>query len=159
MRWHPPWLLEEDMERRSPLSEYMPLHPSLTHNRNINPFENKVWEIYFYKEGYSFVNYVWLFPLIFVWEYTTLGWQRSTTSCLDDNVRPHVARMTMFDHKLLTWHRGSSLSSDFAISIIFSWSFAHRLPFSKHLGTFYANKKLCSKEVETSFEDFLTSKA
>ena len=24
------------------------LHPSLTHNRNINPFENKVWEICFY---------------------------------------------------------------------------------------------------------------
>ena len=40
-RWHP-WPLEEDMGRRSPLSEYMSLHPSLTHHRNINPFENKV---------------------------------------------------------------------------------------------------------------------
>ena len=29
-------------ERRSPLSEYMSLHPSLTHHRNISPFENKV---------------------------------------------------------------------------------------------------------------------
>ena len=37
-----PWLLEEDMERRSPLSEYMFLYPSLTHHRNINPYENKV---------------------------------------------------------------------------------------------------------------------
>ena len=36
-----PWLPEEDM-RRSPLSEYLSLHPSLTHHRNINPFENKV---------------------------------------------------------------------------------------------------------------------
>ena len=30
---------------------------SLTHNRNINPFENKVWEIYFYKEVCSFVHW------------------------------------------------------------------------------------------------------
>ena len=42
-----PWLPEEDMGRRSPLSEYMSLHPSLTHHRNINPLKNKVWEIYF----------------------------------------------------------------------------------------------------------------
>ena len=61
-----PWLLEETKRRRSPLSEYMSLHPSLTHHRNINPFKNKVWEIYFYKEvclfvrSLKFVNYVWL---------------------------------------------------------------------------------------------------
>ena len=36
------WLLEEDMGRRSPLSEYMSLQPSLTHHRIIKPFENKV---------------------------------------------------------------------------------------------------------------------
>ena len=42
-----PWLLEEDMGRRSPLSEYMSLHPSLTYHINRDPFENKVWEIYF----------------------------------------------------------------------------------------------------------------
>ena len=30
--------------------------PSLTHHRNINPFENKVWEIYFYKEVCSYVH-------------------------------------------------------------------------------------------------------
>ena len=53
--WHP-WLLEEDTGR-SPLSEYMSLHPSLTHHRNINPFQNKVWEIYFYKEVCSFVHW------------------------------------------------------------------------------------------------------
>ena len=45
-----PWLLEEGIGRRSPLSEYMSLHLSLTHHRNINLFENKVWEIYLYKE-------------------------------------------------------------------------------------------------------------
>ena len=33
------------------------LHPSLTHHRNINPFENKVWEIYLYKEVCSFVHW------------------------------------------------------------------------------------------------------
>ena len=30
------------------LSEYMSLHPSLIHLRNINPSENKVWEIYIF---------------------------------------------------------------------------------------------------------------
>ena len=34
------------------------LHSSLTHNRTINPFENKVWEIYFYKEVCSFVHWI-----------------------------------------------------------------------------------------------------
>ena len=28
--------------------EYMSLHPSLIHHRNINPFENKVWDIYIF---------------------------------------------------------------------------------------------------------------
>ena len=40
-----------------------------------HPFENKVWEIYFYKEVYSFVHwshYCWLFPLIFVIVYMQL---------------------------------------------------------------------------------------
>ena len=65
-----PWLLVEDM-RRSPLSEYMSLHPSLTHHRNISPFENKVWEIHFYKEVCSFVHRcrklsLIMFPLVFV---------------------------------------------------------------------------------------------
>ena len=42
----------------SSLSPY-PAHHS--HTANINPFENKVWEIYFYKEACSFVrHYCWL---------------------------------------------------------------------------------------------------
>ena len=40
------WLPGEDMGRRSPLSEYMSLHPSITHHLNINSFANKVWDIY-----------------------------------------------------------------------------------------------------------------
>ena len=35
------WFQEEDMGRRSLLYEYMSLPLSLTHHRNINPFENK----------------------------------------------------------------------------------------------------------------------
>ena len=73
-----PLLLEEDMGRRSPLAEYMSLHPSLTHHRNINSFENKVREIYFYKEGvHSFIEVhklcLIMFPLIFVCGYTALS--------------------------------------------------------------------------------------
>ena len=45
-----PWLLEEDMARKSSLSVYISLYPSLTHHGNINPFENKVWEMYFLKK-------------------------------------------------------------------------------------------------------------
>ena len=33
------------------------LHPSLTHHRNMKTFENKVWEIYFYKEVCLFVHW------------------------------------------------------------------------------------------------------
>ena len=33
------------------------LYSSLTHNRNTNPFENKVWERYFYKEVCLFVHW------------------------------------------------------------------------------------------------------
>ena len=65
------WLLEEDMGRRSPLSEYMSLHPPLTHHRSINPIENKLWEIYFYKEVCAFIHWsrkssLIMFPLVFV---------------------------------------------------------------------------------------------
>ena len=74
------WLLEEDMGRRSLLSEYMSLHPSLTHHRNINPFENKVWEIYIFikKCVHSFIEVCKLclimFTLIFVFVlYRTLA--------------------------------------------------------------------------------------
>ena len=70
-----PWFLEEDMGRRSPLSEYMSLHPSLTHHRNINPFDNKVWEIYIFMKKWvrSFIEVrklcLIMFPLIFVYVY------------------------------------------------------------------------------------------
>ena len=43
-----PWPLKEDMGRKGPFSEYMSLHPSLKHHRNINPFENKVGERYIF---------------------------------------------------------------------------------------------------------------
>ena len=38
------------------------LQPSLTHHRNINPFENKMWEIYFYKK---------VFRLFIIFDYVT----------------------------------------------------------------------------------------
>ena len=46
----------------------------LLHTTKINPFENKVWEIYFYKEACSFVHWsssllLTMFPLIFVYVY------------------------------------------------------------------------------------------
>ena len=79
-----PWLLEEDMgRRRSPFFEYMSLHPSLTHHRNINLFENKVWEIYIFikKCVRSFIEVrklcLIMFPLcICMWLYNTesLSW-------------------------------------------------------------------------------------
>ena len=46
-RWHP-LVPGRSMGRRSPLSEYMSLHPPLTQHRNVNPFENKVWDIYIF---------------------------------------------------------------------------------------------------------------
>ena len=53
-RWN---LLSSGKDMRiSPLSEYMFLHPPLTHHRNINPFENSVRDTYSYKEVYSFVH-------------------------------------------------------------------------------------------------------
>ena len=67
-----PRLLEEDMER-SPLSEYMSIHLSLTHHRNINPFEDKVWEIYFYKEE-SFIRSSKFVNQCYDYGYTTLLW-------------------------------------------------------------------------------------
>ena len=56
-------------------SIYNSLSPSptyLSHTTNINPFENKVWEVYFYKEVCPFVYWsssllLTMFPLIFVY--------------------------------------------------------------------------------------------
>ena len=47
---------------------------------------------------------------------------------------------------------------DFAPSTIFSWSFAHQLPFFKASGHFLCQKTFYSKgEVKTVFKDFLAS--
>ena len=51
------------------------LHSSLTHNRNINPLANKVWEIHIFIKKYvrSFIEvrklFLIMFPLIFVYVY------------------------------------------------------------------------------------------
>ena len=67
-------------EKEVLLGQYSSLSPSpahLSHTTNINSFENKVWEIYFYKEVCSFVHWsssllLTMFPHIFVlWDYTT----------------------------------------------------------------------------------------
>ena len=53
------------------------LHPSLTHHRNINPFENKVWEIHIFIKKWvpSFIEVrklcLIMFPLVYVCGYTT----------------------------------------------------------------------------------------
>ena len=55
------------------------LHSPLTHKTNINPFENKVWEIYFYKEVCSFVywsrDYCWLCFRIYLNMYVAIQQQ------------------------------------------------------------------------------------
>ena len=54
------------------------LHPSLTHHGNINPFENKVWEIHIFMKKCvcSFIEVrklcLIMFPLIFILQLTTL---------------------------------------------------------------------------------------
>ena len=62
----PRWERSAAMVRRT-LGQNNSLSPSpahLSHTTNINPFENKVWERYFYKEVCSFVHwsrqYCWL---------------------------------------------------------------------------------------------------
>ena len=88
-----PWLLEEDMERRSPLSEYMSPYPSLTHQRNINPFENEVSEIYFYKKCvHLFIEVrklcLIMFPLIFVLQlYNTSFIKKLQTNIVFNSVK------------------------------------------------------------------------
>ena len=47
------------------------LRSSLTHHRNINPFENKLWEIYFYKE--VFVRLLKFVNQCYDYGYTTKG--------------------------------------------------------------------------------------
>ena len=56
-------------EKEVLLGQYSSLSPSpahLSHTTNINPFENKVGEIYFYKEVFVRSLLLTMFPLIFV---------------------------------------------------------------------------------------------
>ena len=70
----PRWGRSVAMDERRTLNQNNSLSPSpahLSHTTNINPFENKVWEIYFYKEVCSFVHWsssllLTMFPLIFI---------------------------------------------------------------------------------------------
>ena len=63
-------------------SSLSPSPTHLSHINNINPFENKVWEVYFYKEVCSFIHwsrhYCWLcfclylcmfLPIVVLWIY------------------------------------------------------------------------------------------
>ena len=67
---------------KSTAGQYSSLSPSaahLSHTTNINPFENKMWEIYFYKEVCSFVHWsssllLTMFPLIFVYALCSCMW-------------------------------------------------------------------------------------
>ena len=45
------------------------LHSSLTHHRNFNPFMNKVWGIYFYKEVCFVRHYLWLCFRLYLYMY------------------------------------------------------------------------------------------
>ena len=73
----PRWGRSAAMVRRT-WGQNNSLSPSptyLSHTTNINSFENKVWEIYFYKEACSFVHWSsyiigWLFPHVSVYLYT-----------------------------------------------------------------------------------------
>ena len=64
------WLLEEDMGRRTPLSEYMSLHLSLYKQQTVSPLENKMSDIFIKKWVRSFIEVrklcLIIFPLVFV---------------------------------------------------------------------------------------------
>ena len=73
-------------------SSLSPFPAHLLHTTNINPFENKLWEICFYKEVYSFVHlsrhYAWLCFCLYLYIYCVVvcGYTthslENTTSCL-----------------------------------------------------------------------------
>ena len=67
-----PWLLEEDMGRRSPLSDYISLHLSLL-STNRGPFSRIKWEIYFHKEMFrSFI----IFSLVLSLRLCNSNWSK-----------------------------------------------------------------------------------
>ena len=71
----PRWGRSAAMVRRTlgqSVAVFPPSPSYLLHTTNIKPFENKVWEIYFYKEVCSFVHwsYCWLYFRIYLYMYT-----------------------------------------------------------------------------------------
>ena len=54
-------------------SSLSPSPTHLSHTRDINPFENKLWEVYFHKEVCSFVHwsrhYCWLYFRLYLYTY------------------------------------------------------------------------------------------
>ena len=83
-------------------SSLSPSPTYLSYTRNINPFENKVWEIYFYKEVCSFVHWsssllLTMFLRIFIYMYmycvvvcgyTTCIWYHSMIFSLLKSLKP-----------------------------------------------------------------------
>ena len=78
----------------------------LSHTRNINPFENKVWEIYFYKEVCLFVHwsssYCWLYFRLYLYLYMFAAIQQYNWLFIH-----HIALVARIS---LTLSRHSSLS-------------------------------------------------
>ena len=80
-------------EKEVLLGQYSSLSSSpahLSHTTNINPFEYKVWEVYFYKEMCSFVHWsssllLTMFPLIFVLCIRMLLYNISSFFCTQSN--------------------------------------------------------------------------
>ena len=76
------WATQPRLERSTAgsICSSLSLSPThLLHTTNINPFENKVWERYFYKEVYSFVHWssslmLIMFPLIFIFVLCICMW-------------------------------------------------------------------------------------
>ena len=70
------WATPAKMNAGSICSSLSPSPTHLSHTININPFENKVWEIYFYKEVCSFVHwsrhYCWLCFRIYLYMYVPI---------------------------------------------------------------------------------------
>ena len=79
-----PWFQEEDMEQEEVPSQSMSLRIALkTYNKLCAPFENKMREIYFYKEvcfvrSLKFVHYLWSCSLLGLWEVNNILIKSST---------------------------------------------------------------------------------
>ena len=73
----------------------MSLHPSLTHHRNINPFENKVWEIYIFvkKCVRSFIEFRKLCLCFRLYLYVCIQ-----QCCLEQTWKPHPTKQLLYGH-------------------------------------------------------------